>query len=221
MAVVYRHVRLDTNEVFYVGIGKTIARAYQKSKTKRSIFWLNIINKTNYKVEILAEDLSWEEACEMEKKLIYEYGRKDLGTGTLVNLTDGGENPPLMLGDKNYSKTIEGRRKISDRMKGKVMSDETKSKLSKNAKEKGFVPPSQKGKTKSIETKIKHSNSISGGKHCNAKKIICIENGKIWDSIKECAKDTNISYSTLVNKLNGFRKNDTTFKYLSNIERFS
>ena len=30
MAIVYRHIRLDKNEVFYIGIGKTEKRAYEK-----------------------------------------------------------------------------------------------------------------------------------------------------------------------------------------------
>jgi len=105
MAIVYRHRRIDTNEIFYIGIGKNKSRAYQKSKSKRSTFWLNIVNKTDYQVEIIAEELTWEEACELEIFLINEYGRKDLGTGSLVNMSEGGEKPPIMLGEKNYSKT--------------------------------------------------------------------------------------------------------------------
>lgn len=214
MAIVYRHRRLDTNEIFYIGIGKNKSRAYQKSKSKRSNFWLNIINKTNYQVEIIAEGLSWEDACELEMLLIYEYGRKDLGTGGLVNMSEGGENPPLMLGDKNYSRTIEGRKKISDRMKGRVLSSETKIKLSIIKKESGVIPPSQKGNTRGDKTKLKHSKSISGVKNHNAKKVICIETNKIWDCVKECVNENNLVYSSLINKLNGFRKNNTSFRYL-------
>lgn len=89
MALVYRHRRLDTNEIFYVGIGVRENRPY--SKKNRNKYWRNIINKTNYEVEILVTDLSWEDACELEILLIKEYGRKDLKTGCLVNMTDGGE----------------------------------------------------------------------------------------------------------------------------------
>jgi len=90
MAVVYKHIRLDKEEVFYIGIGKNRSRAYNSSKG-RSVYWKNIVAKTEYQVDILFEDLSWEEACEKEKELITLYGRRDLGLGTLVNLTDGGE----------------------------------------------------------------------------------------------------------------------------------
>lgn len=91
MAYVYQHIRLDKNEVFYVGIGSdnTGKRAYKiNGRTK---FWMNIINKTKYNVVILKNNITWEEACLLEKRLIFFYGRKDLGTGSLVNLTDGGE----------------------------------------------------------------------------------------------------------------------------------
>jgi hypothetical protein len=92
MAYVYRHIRTDKNEPFYIGIGKdaTYKRAYQCSKTKRSEFWHNIASK-GYEVEILMDNLTWEQACEKEKEFISIYGRKDLGKGTLVNLTNGGE----------------------------------------------------------------------------------------------------------------------------------
>lgn len=88
MAIVYRHIRLDKNEPFYIGIGDVEARAY--NKVSRSKLWKNIA-KVGYEVEILFEGLTWEEACEKEKEFILLYGRRDLGTGTLVNLTDGGE----------------------------------------------------------------------------------------------------------------------------------
>lgn len=214
MAIVYRHRRIDTNEIFYIGIGKNKSRAYQKSKSKRSTFWLNIVNKTDYQVEIIAEELTWEEACELEIFLINEYGRKDLGTGSLVNMSEGGEKPPIMLGEKNYSKTIEGRKKISDRMKGRQVSDETKKKLSIIKKESGIVPPSKKGVKRSEKTKLKHSNSISGSKNHNSKKVICTETNKIWGSVRECVNDNNLVYSSLINKLNGFRVNNTSYKYL-------
>jgi predicted GIY-YIG superfamily endonuclease len=102
MAIVYQHKRLDTNEVFYVGIGKNINRAY--SKHSRSKIWKDTIKNRKYSIEILFENLTWEEACIKEKELISKYGRKDLGTGSLINLTEGGEgvaNPSEEVRRKN------------------------------------------------------------------------------------------------------------------------
>ena len=64
---VYRHRRLDTNEIFYVGIGRE-RRPY--SKKDRNEHWKNIVSKYGYTVEIIAEDLSKEDACELEVFLI-------------------------------------------------------------------------------------------------------------------------------------------------------
>ena len=112
MAIVYQHRRGDTNEVFYIGIGKSRERAYRTSN--RNKYWHNTVNKVGYEVDILLEEISWENACEIEKGMIAAYGRKDLGTGQLVNLTDGGEGGV-----------------------GAVRSVETKAKLVKTSKAKG------------------------------------------------------------------------------------
>ena len=46
------------------------------------------------------------------------------------------------------------------------------------------------------------------------KKILCTDTNKIWGSAKECAKYNNMCYTTLTKKLNGSRKNNTSFRYL-------
>jgi hypothetical protein len=130
MAYVYRHIRLDKNEVFYVGIGsdKYYSRAY--TKWGRNKLWKNIVDKTEYSVEILFEDLDWELACKKEIEFIKLYGRKDLKNGTLTNLTDGGQGS---LGTK---RTDEHKKILSERMKGKRLAlgikqtEEAKNKIS-------------------------------------------------------------------------------------------
>ena len=91
MAYVYKHIRHDTNVVFYVGISsdKNYSRAH--SKKGRSSFWKNITSLSKYSVEIVSDNLSWQEACKKEKELIQLYGRRDLNTGTLCNHTEGGD----------------------------------------------------------------------------------------------------------------------------------
>jgi len=104
---VYRHIRLDTNKVFYVGRGRTFKRkgvnrersivdlywrAY--SKSKRTFWWNNIVSKVGYEVEIMYESDDFNEICEKEKEFIKLYGRKDLGLGELVNMSDGGDGNP-------------------------------------------------------------------------------------------------------------------------------
>lgn len=102
MPILYRHIRTDKQEVFYIGIGENESRAYNKKNRTR--VWKNTANK-GYETEILFEDLTWEQAVEKEKEFIALYGRKDLGLGTLVNLTDGGE------GTIGYKHTEEAKQK--------------------------------------------------------------------------------------------------------------
>ena len=93
MAYLYRHIRLDKNEPFYIGIGNDNLGKHERANDylNRNKYWKNIINKTNYKIDILLDDISWEEACEKEIFFISYYGRKDLNKGSLVNMTNGGE----------------------------------------------------------------------------------------------------------------------------------
>ena len=140
MAIVYIHIRLDNNQVFYVGRGTGIKR--MTSKSNRNKYWHSIVNKYGYRTEIIWEsdnsmkkDESWKEAGKKEIEFIKKYGRKDLGEGTLVNMTDGGEG---VIG-KIYTK--EYRKKLSEShigiqagnkhpLYGKGHSQETKKKLS-------------------------------------------------------------------------------------------
>ena len=93
---VYRHIRLDTNQVFYVGIGTQSSKITKylraRNKTKRNEIWKKILNKSkDFKWEIVFESDDYEIIKNKEKELIALYGRRDLGIGTLINFTDGGE----------------------------------------------------------------------------------------------------------------------------------
>ena len=70
MAYVYKHIRKDRNEVFYIGIGTQDKFKRAFSKIKRNDFWRNIASKTEYEVVIIYDGLTWEEACLKEIELI-------------------------------------------------------------------------------------------------------------------------------------------------------
>lgn len=82
---VYVHRRLDTGEVFYVGKGSG-RRAW--SSYKRNNWWVNVVNKVGFTVEIISDCLNENEAFTLEKELVLSF--KNSGV-TLTNLTDGGE----------------------------------------------------------------------------------------------------------------------------------
>lgn len=122
---VYIHKKLNTDDIFYVGLGKG-RRAYNKNA--RSRWWKNIVNKYGLTIEITSENISFKEAAEIEKYLIKYYGRLDLGTGCLVNLTDGGEGS----NGRVYfvtEKTREKMRNSGGSRKGFKLSEEHKLKL--------------------------------------------------------------------------------------------
>jgi hypothetical protein len=91
MAYVYTYTRLDKDEIFYVGIGSDSNYKRAKNKSLRTDYFKKIINKSECRLDIVFDDLTWEEVCLKEIELIALYGRKDLGIGTLINFTDGGE----------------------------------------------------------------------------------------------------------------------------------
>jgi len=140
MAYVYQHIRLDTNEIFYIGISKetNYNRAY--SKKFRNNHWHYLTEKYEYKVEILFDNLTIEEAIKKEQELIKFYGRRDLGLGQLVNMTDAGD------GQINMSE--ETKQKLSNYNKGKIVENHwTKTKEGKDKIKKwtiGNINPSKK-----------------------------------------------------------------------------
>ena len=91
MAYVYRHIRLDKNEPFYIGIGSDLTYKRANEKTRRNDIWNRIVMISGYRVEIMVDDISFSDAKKKEIDLIKLYGRKDKNNGTLCNLTDGGD----------------------------------------------------------------------------------------------------------------------------------
>ena len=185
----YRHIRLDTLLPFYIGIGSDLHFKRASDKKGRNKHWHSIVVKTAYRVEILLKDLNWIEACKKESDFIRIHGRKDLGLGTLCNMTIGGDGAKgvvcrdetrvkLSLKSKgrkarlNTKNSKETREKISIGNKGKTLSEETKQKMSYAAKGKTHTKETKsklsqinKGKSLSKETKQKISEATKGSKN--------------------------------------------------------
>jgi len=215
---IYIHLRLDTNEVFYVGIGGK-RRPY--SKHARNRYWKSIVNLVGYKVEILSDNLSWENAQQAEIELIKIYGRKDLKEGILSNQTDGGEGKVGVIcsdetkskigaGNTGKQRTEEWRINHSDFMKGKTFSlgykhnEEFCKKASQNTK--GDNNPFF-GKTHTDKTKKTIADKQS--------KVVLDENtGVFYNSVKELSEITGIKQHILYDRLSGKLINNTQYKYV-------
>jgi hypothetical protein len=199
MAIVYQHRRKDTQEIFYIGIGLSEDRAYAYG---RNHLWQEVVDETEYYIEITHKDIIYEEACSIEKYLIAFWGRKDLGLGPLTNLTDGG-----------------------DTSIGYIHSNETKEKLKQtwNILRNKRIPWN-KGLTKDIDNRVKKYSEVkrwnTGLKKGDSEildRIHLLKMKKIKDL------KTNIEYISMTeacNKLNLSRHRiykflkEGTFKYI-------
>lgn len=155
MYYVYLHITKDTGIPFYVGKGKD-RRAY--SKQARSKHWHNTVLKSGYTIEFIETNLSHEEAVEKEIFWIIHFGRKDLGKGTLVNFTDGGEGTA-----------------------GRLMNEKTKKIISECNRNR---PPSEIQK-KIIGSLFKGKFGI---KHNRSVKVVCKETGQVFGSMAEAER---------------------------------
>jgi hypothetical protein len=232
MAIVYKHIREDLNEVFYIGMGENESRAY--TEYKRSVAWKNITNKTTYRVEIIFNNLKWEEACEKEKEYIKFYGRRDLGLGPLVNMTDGGEGGlgkiisekhkiAVSIAQKGRKRTYDSINKFKQKMIGRVLSEQHKKSIGNtllgikrddNFKEKvktaRLINNGMKDKHHSEEVKKKMSKSHKLRHELNPKYsnefinnlIIKINNGETPTKIMKEYSLPKTSFYRLIKKTN-------------------
>ena len=144
-------------EPIYVGKGtarRSIIHVRRKKATTPIVIRVQEMKKDGIepiitKIEGLTED----EAFAKEIELISLYGRIDLGTGTLLNKTNGGQFIGALgrkLSEEHKKKiserkkgticTPEHRAKLSEAGKGRITSDEARANLSKALKGKPFTP---------------------------------------------------------------------------------
>jgi hypothetical protein len=195
MAYVYRHIRLDKNEPFYIGISNDVNKGRSREKTRRSKLWNRIVDKTDFDVEILFDDIPYHEAKAKEIEFIELYGRIDLGNGTLANLTNGG--------DGTINPSQETRDKISKVNKGRKNSEALMELL---INRKGQKNP---------------AFGITGARCKNFKGYIQVfKNGVYfgrYEGIRDCAESLGVTPTKVSAVLNG-RRNHTggyTFKRIS------
>ena len=139
----------------------------------------------NFEHLILANQLTQEQACQIEKNLIKKYSTQNRNFG--YNIMEGGTAPKLPQEVKNkISKALKGnknglnkkcseekKRKISLAQKGRKLTEEHKAKLRKS---KSITHPcSEETRQKIIANKK------------DKKAIICIETRIEYESIQECA----------------------------------
>jgi hypothetical protein len=208
--IVYLHRKKTNNEIFYVGMGNS-KRVYSRQRSK---FWEDTVKKYGYYSVIIADNLSKDDALELECFIIKELGRKDLKTGPLVNMTDGGDgasglNCSIEKRRKykmsKVKRNSEWKRKISEAHKGKVFSKETLEKMSK-AKLGSKV-------SEDVRKKMSESNRSEeiGGIKVS---MFCFHTGELlknFNSIKKASIYINRPITCITNQMKGLSKS-TSFK---------
>lgn len=211
----YRHVRLDTNVPFYIGIGTkvgkytTFNREYSRafSKANRNRYWKFIVEKHGYKVDILFECDNRELIQEKEKEFILLHGRQDLGTGILVNMTDGGDGiegvsdeVKLKMSEsasKRFS-SEEERLKQSERTKNIWKNDEFVAFKSKQAKDM-WKNPEYRNRMSKIRKEVfnmsEHKEKLKKtARELNGVIVVDKETGIFYNSLSEACEVTNSNY---------------------------
>jgi len=154
----YTYIYYDpsrNNEPIYVGKGRdSRAWSHLKRKGKHPLIQRLKLMERNQIIPIIGiySGLDEELAHLIEEELISKFGRKDLGKGPLLNLTDGGEGP----GGRKHSEAAKSKMSVAKigKSTGPCLAS-TKEKISKSKK---GVP----GRKPSIEENIKRSNSLKG-----------------------------------------------------------
>lgn len=182
----YRHIRTDKSEPFYIGIGikpsryvtlrQEYKRAYEQSVTKRSEYWWNVFQQSNklIEVEIMFESETLGEIEKKEQEIIQLYGRKDLNQGVLVNLTDGGKGRIKVI-VKEKTKT-----KLSRTNKGRKHSEESRQKIIANH----YSKNPNRVYNRTDEQKRRISQTLI---EKNERNIYCVETKQWYSSIRKAS----------------------------------
>jgi len=197
----YRHIRLDRNEPFYIGIGGKEANKggyYRANRvSNRNYLWNNIYNtcNKNIQIDIVIESDCWEFIKNKECEFIALYGRKNNNTGILSNLSDGGD------GSVGAVYTEERRKKQSESMKN---SD----KILKGKK----LPDWWKDKIR--QSKLGANNPQFGKCTAISKSVINVITGEVFETIRLAGESMGLKGRLLHQYLDGSRVNKSPFVYL-------
>ena len=213
MYVVYKHTA--PNGKSYIGLtSQTLKRRFRDGEGYKGcpVFYKAIqkYGWCSFTHEILADNLTFDKACELEQFYIAQY--KSLTSQNGYNLENGGR--------VGHKMSDESKLKLSRSITGRKMGphkEETKRKISEAHK--GLKRP-----PKSPETCRKLSEALKGRtfskEHCQhiseskrglftgknnprARKVLCVETGVVFDTVKDAGKFKNGSPKNIISCCRG------------------
>lgn len=161
--------------------------------------------------DILATELSYEEACTLEKALIKKFDSTNPAKG--YNISLGGDKTTL-----GYKYSAESREKISQALKGKrkgvPLSQAHREHIRQALKGKPHSEARKEMARRALgnrfnteEAKRKQKeNTPRGGAHHRAAAVICVDTGRFFSCIQEAANETGVSRSNISACCRGLQK---------------
>lgn len=247
---VYCHTNL-INSKKYIGITcQSLSQRWRNGNGyKSSPHFYSAIKKygwDNFSHEVLYENLTQKAAEQKEVELIKKYQTRNREFG--YNIAAGGkvmcgkDSPcygrkhtketrlKMSKARKGIPHTEEFKKMLSQKLKGRVFSAETREKMSKNHyKCSGKDNPAygRKLTKEQIEKMVKASKTpeaiakmkqnktwFSGAENPNSKRVMCIETGKIYGTMKEAAQDTGCSPSKISAVCHGHIKHTKNLTFM-------
>lgn len=148
---VYAYLRSDGTP-YYIGKGKG-SRAFDPYHGKIPV------PKDKSRIVFLETNLTDVGAMALERRMIRWYGRKDLGTGILRNMTDGGDGVSGLIFSEEHRRKLSKAREGNKSWLGKTHSEETRRKISENHHDVSGKNNPMYGKKLSEETRRKISEA--------------------------------------------------------------
>lgn len=245
---IYYDTRKEPIEPIYVGKGNDSRLKDHLCKSSNNILESKIAKIRELGLEPLVEkyidNISEEEAYNIEIELIKKFGKIIDNTGTLCNYADGGKGG--RLGFKHCEETIQlfseqrkGRKQTDKQYEAncnRVCKEETRQLISQKLKGRKRNPESVEktrlahlGSKRSEETKQLFSEQRKGKKQSeehikNAKearklkvvrkKLKCINNDIVYSSTKEASIELGLKESAIIAVANGSRNHHKNYKFI-------